>query len=122
MHRAIRLGVPGMRELWDELCTKAHGESLTKTEEELFRKRGKAMKQLSEDPRYPGLRSHDIEPLTRRYGIKVWESYIENGKSARRMFWVYGPGENEITVIGLEPHPEDAKHGGYAKVDLSDLR
>lgn len=25
------------------------------------------------------------------------------------MYWVYGPDQKEITVIGLEPHPEDAK-------------
>jgi hypothetical protein len=36
------------------------------------------------------------------------------------MFWVYGPGKAEITVIGLEPHPEDQKQGGYAKVRLSE--
>lgn len=35
--------------------------------------------------------------------------------------WVYGPGEGEITVIGLEPHPEDKKRSGYAKVRLSGI-
>ena len=29
------------------------------------------------------------------------------------MFWVYGPNKQEITVIGLEPHPEDKKNGVY---------
>jgi hypothetical protein len=37
------------------------------------------------------------------------------------MFWVYGPGEGEITVVGLEPHPEDRKSRGYDRVGLSDL-
>jgi hypothetical protein len=37
------------------------------------------------------------------------------------MFWVYGPGAGEITVIGLEPHPEDAKSRGYDRVLLSEL-
>lgn len=27
----------------------------------------------------------------------------------------------EITIIGIEPHPEDKKNGGYKKVKLSDL-
>ncbi|HLM67248.1 MAG TPA: hypothetical protein VK358_06960, partial [Longimicrobium sp.] len=40
---------------------------------------------------------------------------------AGRMFWVYGPGEGEITVVGLEPHPEDRKSKGYDRVSLSDL-
>jgi len=35
------------------------------------------------------------------------------------MFWVYGPAKGEITVIGLEPHPEDKKSAGYLKVRLS---
>ena len=36
------------------------------------------------------------------------------------MFWVYGPGETEITDVGLEPHPEDRKSRGYDRVSLSD--
>jgi hypothetical protein len=26
-----------------------------------------------------------------------------------------------ITVIGLQPHPEDRKHGAYDRIRLSDL-
>ena len=74
------------------------------------------------DPHYASLNSHEIEPLSKRYGMKVWESYLENKKSgARRMFWVYGPDKMEITIIGLEPHPEDAKNGAYDRINLSDL-
>lgn len=40
---------------------------------------------------YPSLHTHEIEPLSRRYGMKVWQSYLENKTSkARRMYWVYG--------------------------------
>ncbi len=35
------------------------------------------------------------------------------------MFWVYGPGDREITVIGLEPHPADGKNDAYPRVLLS---
>jgi hypothetical protein len=38
-----------------------------------------------------------------------------------RMYWVYGPGNQMITVIGLQPHPEDRKHGAYDRIRLSDL-
>ena len=77
---------------------------------------------LSLDPMYPSLKSHEITELSRRYGMKVWQSYLENKKSgARRMYWVYGPGQQEITIIGLEPHPEDAKNGAYDRIKLSDL-
>lgn len=52
----------------------------------------------------------------------MWQSYLENKKSgARRMFWVYGPDKKDITIIGLEPHPEDAKNGAYDRINLSDL-
>jgi hypothetical protein len=37
------------------------------------------------------------------------------------MYWVYGPETGQITVIGLESHPEDKKRGGYDRVRLSDL-
>ena len=77
---------------------------------------------LSLDPMYPSLNSHEITDLSRRYGMKVWQSYLENKKSgARRMYWVYGPDQQEITIIGLEPHPEDAKNGAYDRIKLSDL-
>ena len=66
------------------------------------------MKFISENPRHPGLQTHEIEALTKRYGRKVWQSYLENNTpAAGRVFWVYGPADNEITIIGLEPHPND---------------
>ena len=34
---------------------------------------------------------------------------------------VYGPDRQDITIIGLEPHPEDKKNGAYDKVSLSDM-
>lgn len=37
------------------------------------------------------------------------------------MYWVYGPDQKEITVIGLEPHLEDAKNGAYDRITLSEL-
>ena len=44
-------------------------------------------------------------------GQKVWEYYLENHKPATgQIFWVYGSDKNDITVIGLEPHPNDKKN------------
>ncbi len=116
----IRLGVPEIESAWMALVEKGKSGTLGKDEEKLYKKWGKAMKFLSTDPRHPGLNSHEIEALSHRYGMKVWQSYLENNTSgAARMYWVYGPGKEEITVIGLEPHPEDKKSSGYAKVRLS---
>ena len=65
---------------------------------------------MSADPGYPSLQTHEIEPLSRRYGMKVWQSYLENKTSgAMRMYWVYGPDQKDITIIGLEPHPDARK-------------
>ena len=118
----IRLGVPEMAALWTRLGSEAKAGRLSVDDGRLYKKWGKAMALLSTNPRYPGLQSHEIDPLTQRYGIKVFQSYLENrNPKAFRMYWVYGPGKGEITVIGLEPHPEDAKKAGYAKVQLSGI-
>lgn len=122
MGYAIRMGIPEMDELWNALKTKHRDGTIGKKDEDLYKKWGNALKKLSLDPMYPSLKSHEITELSRRYGMKVWQSYLENKKSgARRMYWVYGPGQQEITIIGLEPHPEDAKNGAYDRIKLSDL-
>ena len=55
---------------------------------------------MSADPGYPSLQTHEIEPLSRRYGMKVWQSYLENKTSgAMRMYWVYGPDQKDITIL-----------------------
>ena len=117
---AIRLGVPEMETFWKNLSAKARKGMLGKDEEKLYKKMGKAMAFLANDPKHPGLHSHEIEALSKRYGMKVWQSYLENKTSgAGRIYWVYGPERSDITIIGLEPHPEDKKSVGYEKVKLS---
>lgn len=116
------MGIPEMKKLWDDLRGKYHSGTISKNEAVLYKKWGKALKLLSQNPRYPGLQTHEIEPLSKRYGIKVWQSYLENKTSgAMRMYWVYGPNQSDITIIGLEPHPEDKKNGAYDRVILSDM-
>ena len=120
---AIRMGGPEMEALWNELQTKWRSGTIRKDEEKPYNKWGSALKKLSENPMYPGLKPHEIDVLSKRYGMKVWQSYLENKNSdAMRMFWVYGPGQREITVIGLEPHPEDKIKGAYDRIKLSELK
>ena len=117
----IHLGIPEMEELWNCLSTKVHDGSAKKNEIKLYKQLGKAMVLLQNDPRHPGLNSHEISALTARYGIKVFESYLENNTpKAGRIFWVYGPKKKDITIIGLEPHPDD-KSNAYKKVTLSSM-
>ncbi len=118
----IRMGIPEMLDLWDDLTSRHDADKLGRAEKTLFKKLVKAFGLLRNNPRHAGLCTHDIDPLSKRYGKKVWQSYLENRKpAAGRIYWVYGPGRKEITIISLEPHPEDKKRGGYDKVRLSDL-
>ena len=116
------MGIPEMQQLWNSLQSQFRDGSINKKDKELYKKWGNALKKLSLNPLYPSLKTHEITELSRRYGMKVWQSYLENKNSgARRMYWVYGPDHQEITIIGLEPHPEDAKNGAYDRIKLSDL-
>lgn len=118
----IRLGIPEMLAYWQELRQGAARGTLNKEDLQLYKKWGRAMVHLAADPFYPGLKTHEIPPLSRRYGMKVWQSYLENKNSrAARIYWVYGLDQKDITIIGLEPHPEDKKSNGYQKVLLSEL-
>lgn len=119
MSFSIRMGIPEMRDLWNYLQCGFNNGSLCNDDLLLYKKWGKALKFLSENPRHSSLKSHEIDQLTKRYGMKVWQSYLENRTSgAMRMFWVYGPNTGDITIIGLEPHP-DNKNGSYDRVTLS---
>ncbi|MPM64012.1 hypothetical protein SDC9_110897 [bioreactor metagenome] len=61
----IRLGIPEMEELWTSLIRKHKEDVLTLQEELLYKKMGKAMLFLSNNPRHPGLQSHEVEALSR---------------------------------------------------------
>jgi hypothetical protein len=114
------MGVPDMEAFWNDLAARKQSEILDKDEERFFKKWTKALGYLSIDPRHNSLGSHEIEPLTRKYGIKIFQSYLENNTpAAGRMFWAYGPDQGDITVLGIEPHPEDQKRGAYERIKLA---
>jgi hypothetical protein len=115
------MGVPEMEVFWNDLIEKRKANQLSSDETDLFNRLGKAIKNLSANPKHPGLKTHEIEPLSKRYNLKVWQSYLDQGKTARRFFRVYGPKRMEITILGIEPHPEDKKRGAYKRVKLSNL-
>jgi hypothetical protein len=117
---AIRMGVPEMEDHWNDISSRSDANQLNVEEKRYFKKLVKTLGYLSANPRHPGLESHEIDDLSRRYGLRVWQSYLENKTpSAGRIFWVYGPDRGEITVIGIEPHPEDKKRGAYDRIPLS---
>jgi hypothetical protein len=101
---------------------------LGKEEIKLFKKLSKVITFLENNPTHNSLNSHEINELSARYSkrigkdVKVWQSYLENHTpAAGRLYWCYGPDRGVITIIGLEPHPEDKKKSGYAKVNLSNF-
>ena len=81
MHQ-IRMGVPEMAALWSDLTERHEQHLLNKSEEQFFKKLVKVLGYLRENPRHPSLNTHDIDALSRRYGFKVWQSYLENRKPA----------------------------------------
>jgi len=114
------MGAPEMEAFWNDLSTRKQEGKLARNEEKFFKKWVKALGYLSENPRHNSLASHEIEELTRRYGINIFQSYLENKTpSAGRMFWAYGPDKGDITILAVEPHPEDDKRGAHKRIKLA---
>ncbi|HEX4629963.1 MAG TPA: hypothetical protein VH188_03285 [Chthoniobacterales bacterium] len=122
MASTIRLGVPEMETLWNELLAEQNDGKICADRARLLKRLRKTFGLLALNPRHPSLQSHDIDALSKRYGHRVWQSYLENQTpAAGRIFWVYGPERHDITIIGVEPHPDDTK-SAYEKVVLSSVR
>jgi len=76
---------------------------------------GKTLRYLETNLRAKSLQTHEYQSLTRRYGIKVFEAYVQQKTpTAYRVFWHYGPDEVRkdgkripvITIIVITPHPD----------------
>ena len=84
------------------------GRAKSSKAEGLFKQVLKTITLLTENPRHPGLQCHEYDSLDHPYEKdgKVWEAYVQNNSpGAYRIFWCYGPGRNEITIIAITPHP-----------------
>jgi hypothetical protein len=117
----LRVGVPEMAAVWSDLSTRMLQGKLDRNEEKFFKKLVKALGFLCDNPRHPSLQTHEIDVLTDKYGFKVFEAYLENNTpGAGRIFWAYGPDRGDITILGVEPHPDD-KQSSYSRVRLCRL-
>jgi hypothetical protein len=76
---------------------------------------GKTLGYLETNLRAKSLQTHEYQSLTRRYGIKVFEAYVQQRTpAAYRVFWHYGPDETSkdgkrvpiITIIAITPDPD----------------
>lgn len=64
-----------------------------------------ALGRLQQNPRHPGLGSHKYKSMSGPNGEEVWDSYVENHTpSAWRIYWMYGPSKNTISIISISPH------------------
>jgi hypothetical protein len=75
----------------------------------------KTLRYLQANLSAKSLQTHEYQSLTRRYGIKVFEAYVQQkAPGAYRVFWHYGPDETAkdgrripiITIIAIVPHPD----------------
>ena len=76
--------------------------------EGLFKQVEKCVKLLLDNPRHPGLNTHEYDSIDHPYvkGEKVFEAYVQNRTpGAYRLFWCYGPDRGVITIIAITPHP-----------------
>lgn len=97
-----------MADILDPLAQKVTQGAANADEKRLYDKLSWTFHLLSENPRHPGLNSKKVQELKKRYRLDVWESYIENQTSAaKRLYWMYGPNKQEITLISVELHPNN---------------
>lgn len=78
---SIDMGVPEMDALWTDLLAKQAAGNLNGGELRLLKKLQKTLPLLAANPRHPGLASHEIEPLSKRFGVKAGSPI---SKTARR--------------------------------------
>lgn len=105
------------RETYDTLKAEAEaaltnrekaGKTKSSKQEGLFKQVHKCIKLLRENPRHPGLETHEFSSLKHPFDkkAKVFEAYAQQGTpAAYRVFWCYGPGNREITIIAITAHP-----------------
>lgn len=76
--------------------------------EGLYDQVSKCLAMLKNNPRHPGLQTHEYKSMEHPFekDAKVFEAYAQNRTpSAYRVFWCYGPGRKEITILSIAPHP-----------------
>ncbi len=65
----------------------------------------KALTHLSQNPNHPGLRSHPLQGSEKDFGVKLFNSYVQNNTpQAHRILWIYGPDPKQIRIVAIIPH------------------
>ena len=86
---------------------KQNKKSKASRQEGLYKQVAKTISYLT-NPKHPGLHTHQYDSLENPFDnqAKAFEAYVQNKTpGAYRVFWCYGPGAGEITVIAITEHP-----------------
>ncbi|MDP3804124.1 MAG: hypothetical protein Q8Q87_01070 [Candidatus Omnitrophota bacterium] len=71
-----------------------------------FKAVSKALKLLQENPRHPGLQTHEFYSFKGSHGEKVFEAYAEQDTpAAYRIFFFYGGRRGEMVIVAITSHP-----------------
>jgi hypothetical protein len=99
--------VPVFELLWTDQAEAQFLELKRKGPKNKFIKVCKTLEALTKHgPKYPSLHSHKFQSIMGPSGEDVWESYVENRTAgAWRIWWMYGPRPDVITLIKLGKHP-----------------
>jgi len=99
------------REEFDRIKAAAQGRrqgAKSSKQEGLYKQVSKTIRLLMSNPRHPGLQTHEFLSLANLFDPsgKVFEACAQNRTpGAYRVFWCYGPGRSEITIVAITPHP-----------------
>jgi len=108
---------PEAKAAYDELKARAKASLASRRKKEkaksskdegLFKQVHKTVTLLALNPKHPGLQTHEYRSLPHPYdpAQKVFEAYAQNQTpGAYRVFWCYGPGKRQITLIAVTSHP-----------------
>lgn len=87
---------------------KESGRRKSSKQEGVFKQVKKCIDLLLENPRHPGLKTHEFKSQSNPYSRdeKIFEAYAQqNTPAAYRVFWCYGPKQGQITILTITPHP-----------------
>jgi hypothetical protein len=72
-----------------------------------YKAASKAIWLLAENPRHPGLHTHEFKGRACPHGGKLFEAYAQNRTpGAYRVFWCYEPGARDtVPIVAITPHP-----------------
>ncbi len=70
----------------------------------------KTLALMEDNLRHPSLKTHEFTSLNGPNGEKVFEAYAQQKTpAAYRIFWYYGPGQKQLTVVAIVPHPKHSR-------------